>query len=142
MTLVNFNNRTKNAAPYFNNVFDSLFSEAINKNLTVATVPGVNILETAENFQVEVAAPGLKKEDFQISLEKDTLTISAAYKAEGAQQKYSRREYDFRNFKRSFILPDSVEVEKISATYVDGILTLSLGKKDETKIMNREIKVS
>ena len=143
MTLVNFNNRTRNTAPYFNNVFDSLFSEALNKNLQVAKVPGVNILESAEDFLIELAAPGLNKEDFQINLKKNTLSIWAEKKGEaGEDKKYSRREYDYKSFARSFELPETVDADKISAEYVNGILNVTIGKKAESKDVNREIKVS
>lgn len=143
MTLVNFNNRTRNTAPYFNNVFDSLFSEAINKNLQVAKVPGVNILESEESFKIEVAAPGLTKDDFQIKLKKDTLSIWAEKKvAEGDDKKYSRREFDYNSFARSFQLPETIDAEQISAEYVNGILNVTIGKKAERKEISREIKVS
>ena len=143
MTLVKFNNRTRNTAPYFNNVFDSLFNEALNKNLTVNKVPGVNILESANDYQIEVAAPGLTKEDFQINLKKDNLSIWAEKKvAEGEEKDYSRKEFDYYSFARSFVLPESIDAEKISAEYVNGILTITIGKKDESKVQNREIKVS
>ncbi|MBG6233480.1 HSP20 family protein [Pedobacter sp. CAN_A7] len=143
MTLVKFNNRTRNTAPYFNTVFDSLFNEALNKNLTVNKVPGVNILESANDYQIEVAAPGLTKEDFQINLKKDNLSIWAEKKvAEGEEKDYSRKEFDYYSFARSFVLPESIDAEKISAEYVNGILTITIGKKDESKVQNREIKVS
>lgn len=77
MTLVNFNNRTRNTAPYFNNVFDSLFSEATAKNKMVDKSPNVNVSETKDSYIIELAAPGLKKEDFQINLKKDTLSVWA-----------------------------------------------------------------
>lgn len=70
MTLVNFTNRTRNTAPYFNNVFDSLFSDAITKNKIVDKSPNVNIHENETAYVIELAAPGLKKEDFQINLKK------------------------------------------------------------------------
>jgi HSP20 family protein len=143
MTLVKFNNRTRNTAPYFNNVFDSLFNEALNKNLTINKVPGVNILESANDYQIEVAAPGLTKDDFQINLKKDNLSIWAEKKvAEGEEKDYSRKEFDYFSFARSFVLPESIDAEKISAEYVNGILTITIGKKDESKVQNREIKVS
>jgi len=144
MTLVKFNNRTRNSAPYFNNVFDSLFSEAINKNLTVNKIPSVNILETAEAYKIELAAPGLTKEDFQINLKKDTLSVWAEKKAEeGTVEKdYNRKEFDFNSFARSFVLPESVDAEKIAAEYVNGILNITIGKKDESQTANKEIKVS
>jgi HSP20 family protein len=143
MTLVNFNNKTRNTAPYFNNVFDSLFSEALNKNLQVHKVPGVNILESEEDFKIEVAAPGLKKEDFQINLKKDTLSVWAEKKAvEGEQKAYSRKEFDYASFARSFVLPETVDAEKITAAYEDGILNITIAKKVETKPKEIEIKVS
>jgi HSP20 family protein len=143
MTLVNFQNRTRNTAPYFNNVFDSLFSDALNKNLVVSKVPGVNILESAEDYKIEVAAPGLTKEDFQINLKKDTLSVWAEKKSvEGEEKDYSRKEFDYNSFARSFVLPETVDAEKIAAEYVNGILTITIGKKDESKIKDIEIKVS
>jgi HSP20 family protein len=143
MTLVKFNNRTRNSAPYFNNVFDSLFNEAVNKNLTINKVPGVNILETEDSYKIELAAPGLTKEDFQINLKKDTLSVWAEKKAlEGADQKdYTRKEFDYNSFARSFVLPESVDAEKISAEYVNGILNITIGK-DVAKLQEKEIKVS
>lgn len=143
MTLVKFNNRTRNSAPYFNNVFDSLFNEAINKNLTINKVPGVNILETEGNYTIELAAPGLQKDDFQINLKKDTLSVWAEKKGqEGSDKKdYTRREFDYYSFARSFVLPESVDAEKITAEYVNGILNITIGK-DIAKTQEKEIKVS
>jgi len=143
MTLVKFNNRTRNSAPYFNNVFDSLFNEAINKNLTINKVPGVNILETENEYKIELAAPGLNKEDFQINLKKDTLSVWAEKKGvEGEEKKdYTRREFDYVSFARSFVLPESVDADNISAEYVNGILNITIGK-DVAKSQEKEIKVS
>lgn len=87
MTLVNFNNRTRSHAPYFNNVFDSLFSEALNKNYTINKVPGVNILESETEYTIELAAPGLEKSDFQINLKKDTLSVWAEKKVADGEVK-------------------------------------------------------
>ena len=142
MTLVNFNNRTRNSAPHFNNVFDSLFNEALNKNYAVNKMPAVNILETATDYKIELAAPGLTKEDFQINLKKDNLSVWAERKAvEGAEVKdYNRKEFDFNSFARSFVLPDTIDAEKISAEYVNGILYITIGKKEEVN-RNKEIKV-
>jgi HSP20 family protein len=143
MTLVNFNNRTRNSAPHFNNVFDSLFNEAVTKNQAVNKMPAVNIMETATDYKIELAAPGLSKEDFQINLKKDNLSVWAEKKAaEGAEAKdYNRREFNFNSFARSFVLPESVDAEKIAAEYVNGILYITIGKKEELNA-NKEIKVS
>ncbi len=144
MTLVKFNNRTRNTAPYFNNVFDSLFSEALNKNLTVNKIPGVNILETEADYKIELAAPGLTKEDFQINLKKDTLSVWAEKKTTEieAGKDYTRKEFDYYSFARSFVLPESVDGDKITAEYTNGILNITIGKKDESKSATKEIKVS
>jgi len=144
MTLVNFNNRTRNTAPYFNNVFDSLFSEALNKNLTINKIPRVNILESETDYKIELAAPGLTKEDFQINLKKDTLSVWAEKKTEETEAKkdYTRKEFDYFSFARSFVLPEQVDGEKITAEYTNGILNITIGKKDESKSATKEIKVS
>ena len=142
MTLVKFNNSTRNHAPYFNNVFDSLFSDALNKNYSISKVPGVNILESEGDYKIELAAPGLAKEDFQINLKKDTLSVWAEKKvSDEVAKNYTRKEFDYLSFARSFVLPESVDAEKITAEYVNGILTVSLGKKESTSL-NKEIRVS
>ena len=143
MTLVKFNNRTRNTAPYFNNVFDSLFSEALNKNLTVNKVPGVNILETEQDYKIELAAPGLIKEDFQINLKKDTLSVWVEKKEIETEVKkdYTRKEFEYSSFARSFVLPESVNADSITAEYVNGILNITIGK-DDVKSQSKEIKVS
>ena len=144
MTLVKFNNKTRNTAPYFNNVFDSLFSEALNKNYGVNKVPNVNIYEGLNEYKIELAAPGLVKEDFKIDLKKDNLSIWAEKKAEeGAIQKdFTRKEFEYSSFARSFVLPEGVDADKISAEYLNGILTITIGKKDEVKLTHKEIIVS
>ncbi|RZJ81780.1 MAG: Hsp20/alpha crystallin family protein [Chryseobacterium sp.] len=143
MTLVKFNNRTRNTAPYFNNVFDSLFSEAINKNLTINKVPGVNIQESDADYKIELAAPGLTKQDFQINLKKDTLSVWVEKKTDETEVKkdYTRKEFDYASFARSFVLPETVDADNISAEYVNGILNITIGK-DVAKTQEKEIKVS
>lgn len=144
MTLVNFNNRTRNTAPYFNNVFDSLFSEAVSKNKMVDKSPNVNIHENETAYVIELAAPGLKKEDFQINLKKDMLSVWAEVKRDETQvaKDYTRKEFDFSSFARSFNLPETADGEKITAEYKDGILVINIGKKDDTKLQHKEIVVS
>ena len=144
MTLVNFNNKTRNTAPYFNNVFDTLFSDALTKNKMVNQSPSVNIYENEAAYVIELAAPGLKKEDFQINLKKDTLSIWAEVKKDEAKaaKDFTRKEFDYSSFARSFNLPDSADGDNISAEYKDGILNISIGKKDDAKLKHREIVVS
>ncbi|WP_199119083.1 Hsp20/alpha crystallin family protein [Pedobacter sp. ASV28] len=144
MSLVKFNNRTRNTAPYFNNVFDSLFSDALNKNYGLNRVPQVNILETASEYKIELAAPGLTKEDFKIELKKDNLSVWAEKKSEQSdeQKDYTRKEFEYLSFARSFVLPEGIDSEKISAEYINGILNITIGKKDEVKNDHKEIVVS
>ena len=144
MTLVNFNNRTRNTAPYFNNVFDSLFSDAVTKNKMVDKTPNVNIHENESSYIIELAAPGLKKEDFQINLKKDTLSVWAEVKKDEAQvaKDFTRTEFDYSSFARSFTLPDTADGDRITAEYKDGILNINISKKDDAKLQNKEIVVS
>ena len=143
MTLVKFNNKTRNTAPYFNNVFDSLFSEALNKNQGINKIPAVNIYEGANEYKIELAAPGLNKEDFKIDLKKDNLSVWAERKVETDVQKdYTRKEFEYNSFARSFVLPEGIDADKISAEYVNGILYITIGKLDEAKNTHKEIVVS
>lgn len=100
------------------------------------TTPAVNISESNDKFLIELAAPGLQKSNFKLVIDKDQLIISAT-KEEGSEQteegKWTRKEFNFNTFKRSFHISDKIEIENIHAEYVDGILKVSLPKKDETK---------
>lgn len=101
------------------------------------TSPAVNIKEGKDNFSIEVAAPGMKKEDFSIEVENNVLTISSETEnkldEKDSDGKYTRKEFSYRSFRRSFTLPESAETEKISASYVDGVLDISIPKKEEAK---------
>ena len=144
MTLVKFNNGQKSAVnPWFSDVFDSLINDSILNDRFVNKTPAVNIAETENEFHIELAVPGLKKEDFKISLDKNVLSVSAEKKAENVEEgkKYSKREYSYNSFVRSFTLPESADYGKIDAAYVDGVLKLSVAKKEEAKFQSREIAV-
>lgn len=101
------------------------------------TVPAVNIKEDKDAFNVSLAAPGMKKEDFNIDVEGNMITISCEKeeKKEEKEEKYTRKEYNYSSFKRSFTLPEEVNKEKIEARYEDGLLKLALPKKEEAKKM-------
>ncbi|WP_121244375.1 Hsp20/alpha crystallin family protein [Mucilaginibacter phyllosphaerae] len=144
MTLVKFNNGLKNNAnPFFNDVFDSLLNDSYIGDKLVSRIPAVNIAENENQFNIELAIPGLKKEDLKINLDKNILTVSAEKKAEANTEtkKYSKREYSYNSFVRSFTLPDSVDHSKIEADYTDGILNLTVAKREEAKFQTREIAV-
>ncbi|MBS1504056.1 MAG: Hsp20/alpha crystallin family protein [Bacteroidetes bacterium] len=143
MTLVKFNNGQRNAVnPWFSDVFDSIFNDSLN-NRFVNKIPAVNIAETEGEFQIELAAPGLKKEDFKINLDKNVLSVSVEKKIENVDEnkKYSKREYSYSSFVRSFTLPESADAGKIGAEYIDGVLKLNVAKKEEAKVQSREITV-
>ncbi len=145
MTLVKFNNSLKNnsANPFFSDVFDSLINDSFLSDKLIARVPAVNIAETENEFHVELAVPGLKKEDFKINLDKNVLSVAAEKKAENVEEgkKFSKREYSYNSFVRSFTLPESADQSKIEADYTDGILKLTVAKREEAKFQTREIAV-
>jgi len=99
------------------------------------TVPAVNITDNKEDYKVSLAAPGLKKSDFNIDLDGNMLTISCEKEEnkEEKQQRSTRKEYNYSSFSRSFTLPDDVKQDKIEANYEDGILNVTLPKKEEAK---------
>ncbi len=100
-----------------------------------SSIPAVNIKENDNGFLIELAAPGMKKEDFKVNLDHKVLSISSESKSESKSEegKYSRQEFNYQSFKRSFTLPESVETDKIEATYENGVLRLNIPKKDEAK---------
>jgi HSP20 family protein len=143
MTLVKFNTKPKNLVnPFFNDVY-SLLNDSFLNEKTATRIPSVNITETDAQFEVELAVPGLSKEDFKISLEKDVLSVSAEKKTETVDEnkKFTKREYNFNSFLRSFTLPESADHSKIDADYTAGILKLTIAKREEAKSQPREIAV-
>ena len=98
-----------------------------------ANVPAVNIKETDTSFGIELAAPGKTKEDFNIEIDHNVLTISSEEKSEKeeVQGKYTRREFNYSSFRRAFTLPETVNTDSINATYENGVLYVALPKKEE-----------
>lgn len=109
-----------------------------NAGTRMLTMPAVNVSETADEYQISVAAPGLKKEDFQVDVKGNMLTVSSKSEEtkEEKAETFTRKEYNFSSFTRNFTLPEDVKQEKIDARYADGVLRLVLPKKDEAKKMN------
>lgn len=134
MTLVKFKTApAKTYFPEFRNAYGVLHR------------PAVNVSESAEGFEIELAAPGLNREDFQLKVEEDVLIISAQKQAAGETPengRYSRREFSYSTFERSFRLPDSIDPAAIQASYNQGILRVTLGFKPETKPVVRTIEVA
>lgn len=127
-------------SPLFRDFFDadSFF------NSSTGTLPAANIAESDKDYSIDLAVPGFKKEDFKVAVDKDILTISAEAKSESAEEKkdYSRREYNYSSFSRSFRLPDNVKDDAITAKYDNGILKLSLPKSNVQVSATKEITVS
>ena len=125
------------------NLFDDFFSRDVwnwglaNHSATNTTLPAVNIRETAENFEVEMAAPGMNKEDFRVELEGNQLRIGSEKQSRNEAkegERYTRREFSYQSFQRSFTLPkDVVDVDQIHAKYENGVLHLLIPKKEEAK---------
>ena len=108
------------------------------------TMPAVNIREADDKFEIEVAAPGLDKKDFHVEVDKNILTISSEKEAHDEEKKgeYTRREFSYTSFRRSFSLPESVDQDKIDATHKDGILRIELPKHEGARVKPaKEIKV-
>jgi HSP20 family protein len=105
--------------------------------------PAVNISETDTAYDIELAVPGFKKEDFKLKVEDDVLTISAEGKTEEKieEKNYSRREYHYSSFQRSFRLPDNAKDDDMKAGYTDGMLKLTIPKTTETVKATKEIKI-
>lgn len=140
MTLVRKNGSLFNNLPaIFNDFFNREFFDWGESNFsnTGTTIPAVNIRETKEDFEVEMAAPGMKKDDFKIELDGNLLTISSEatkQAGENDDERYSRREFSYLSFQRSFTLPkEVVDAEKINARYDNGVLRLQIPKKEEAK---------
>ncbi len=138
--------------PYFPSFWDNFFSNEMmdwnnsNFSSTDTTLPAVNVKENDEAFEIEVAAPGMNREDFKVKLENNLLTISSEKKEEKKEEngRYSRREFSYQSFQRSFTIPENlVAGDQISARYCEGILCITLPKKEEVKPKPaREIKIS
>jgi HSP20 family protein len=145
MTLVKFNsdNKKNNSLSNFNNAFDSIFNDTFFSDRLMTRVPAANISETADRYHVELAAPGLKKEDFKLKLERDVLTISAeqANQNDEVERSYAKREFSYSSFVRAFTLPESANAEGIEAKYIDGVLCIDIPKREEAKMVTRQIEI-
>ena len=147
MTLIKANKRNGNMFPslvsdFFNT--DSFFGNNWLEKEFENTLPAVNVKENDQRFTIEFAAPGFKKNDFKIQVEGNTLNISAEKKEEKNEEneKFTRKEFSYNSFSRSFTLPQTVDANKIEAKYDDGILCLDISKKEDAKALpKKEIKV-
>jgi HSP20 family protein len=122
----------------FDRFFDNDLFDWSNRNFssTNTTLPSVNIKETTDDFEVELAAPGFQKADFKIELNQDVLSIVSDKKVENETregQQFTRREFSYQSFNRTFTLPNSADGDKIKAKYENGLLKIFIPKKEEAK---------
>lgn len=119
--------------------FDNFQKDWVNR------IPSVNITENSKEFKIEFGAPGLKKEDFKVDIDKNTLTVSSEKeeKKKEENERFTKQEFNYSSFSRSFMLPDSVKTDDVKAKYEDGILKIHLTKKEDSKNNERkQIQVS
>jgi len=150
MTLIKWkNNKPANAfdtmPSLFNDFFEGMFNNDLMNREMMRYVPSVNIAERKDDFRIELAAPGYSREDFKVEHDNGVLTISSEKKNEKSENddRYTRQEFSYASFKRTFSLPEYVDAEKISAEYKNGLLTLTIPKMEEAKQKPvKEIKIS
>lgn len=123
---------------FFNDFFNRDWMDWTNRNFsnTNTTLPSANIKESADGYEVDMAAPGFEKKDLKIDLNNGVLTISSEKKVENETKKgqeFTKREFSYQSFSRSFTLPNTVDSEKITAKYDNGILKVVIPKKEEVK---------
>jgi HSP20 family protein len=137
-----------NSDPVFPTIFNRFFNDDTDNFFTPGNhgyMPATNVVENEKEFEIEIATPGMEKEDIKISVENNLLTISSEKesKKEEKEKNYTRREFSFGSFCRSFTLPKTVNVDQIKANYEKGILKIALPKKEEEKTkLTKEIKIS
>jgi HSP20 family protein len=132
-----------NQQPMLSDFFDDMERRFFYPFKYEGFMPAANIIENEKSFNIEIAAPGMKKEDFKLKLENNVLTISSEKESENSEEttNYTRKEFMYGSFSRSFTLPKIVETENIKASYDDGILKIEIPKKDEARI-SKEITIS
>lgn len=137
--------KSKNLPGIFDEFFSGNFLPNFIEEGAWKSTPAVNIYETNEQFEIEIAAPGLEKEDFKINLKEEYLTVWSEKKEKEEEKekgKLVRSEFRYSSFQRSFSLPHEVDVNAINATHKNGILTISLPKKVEYKNnLSRQIEI-
>lgn len=140
--------RTNRTLPgvFLNDLFnDNLWSNFLSKENKSfkSSLPAVNVEETDKTYLISVAAPGLNKEDFHVSVENNILTISSESNntKEDSQNNFLRREFNYQEFSRSFSLPENTNVDSITASHKNGILNVSVDKKEEKVLKTKEIKI-
>jgi HSP20 family protein len=138
--------REANLFPTFSSIFDEFLGQNYTPKMGAGvTIPAVNIREDEKSFSIVMAAPGLQKEDFNIGINQQVLTISSEKKAETEEKeegKFTRREYSYSSFSRSFTLPTTIDTDKIEANYENGELKITLPKLDKDAKFEKRIAIN
>lgn len=139
----------RNTDNWLPSIFDDMFKTDwmdngnSGMNRIGTSVPAVNVSEDDDNFTLEVAAPGMTKKDFNLELDNGVLTISSEQKKEDEKKdsngRFTRREFSYSSFKRAFSLPETVDPEKISANYKEGVLKINLPKREDAKVQAKRM---
>lgn len=153
MSLVNWKNNNK-SLPMVNTMIDNFFNDDLDffnrwnsmfPKRSAMTIPAVNVIETDDSFGLELAAPGMEKKDFKIEIDKGVLNISAenSSTSEEEDNNYTRREYSYNSFSRSFWLPEGVKENEVKAKYDKGLLKISIPKSEvKPKLTAKKIDVA
>ena len=138
----------RNTDSWLPSIFDDMFKTdwmegGSTMNRIGTSVPAVNVAENDDFFTLEVAAPGKSKEDFNLELDNGVITISSEERKEDEQKdktgRFTRREFSYSSFKRAFTLPETVDEEKISAEYKDGVLMINLPKREDARVQAKRM---
>lgn len=140
MTLLTIPSVIPGRSSIFNDPFDEFQFPSFERTSSFGQLPSANVIEGEKEFKIELAAPGMKKDEFKVEINNGQLTISSEKKDEKEEKgkNYTRQEFSYRSFTRSFLLPENVNAEKINAKYDDGILKLTLPKKEGTKKLGKK----
>lgn len=145
MTLLKFQKDApaRSLFPSTADMFNEFFNDFNGSDFRKWNAPAVNISENDKEFKLQLAVPGMKKEDFKIAVEENMLVVSAENKKENEEktERYTRKEFSFSSFTRRFNLPENVDENQISANYENGVMILNLPKKAESKPVAREINI-
>ena len=130
---------------FFTDFFDNdeFFPNRYGKNW-MGTVPAVNVKENENNFIIEVAVPGMDKKDFKIDIDQDSLTISSVKETKDEEQSenFTRKEFQYTSFRRSFSIPKTVKIDEVKANYKNGLLLVTLPKNEEAKqSLKKEVQI-
>jgi len=123
--------RSNDFFPGFFDGFGKDFFDDFTPSSSNQTLPAVNIVDNKDNYRIEVAAPGMKKEDFKVNMDGNILSVFS--EKETKNEQYARKEFSYSSFKRTFTLPEGIEPNEINASYKDGILAVEIPKKDDVR---------